>query len=42
MDALDDVYTDHPFVDRYKSAQDEGHSQHLSKRNVFWIDDYQY
>jgi len=36
MDALDDFYTDHPFVDWYKTMQDKGHSQHFSKNIVFW------
>jgi len=26
MDALDNFYTDNPFVDWYKTTQDEGHS----------------
>jgi len=26
MDALDNFCTDHPFVDWYKTTQDEGHS----------------
>jgi len=26
MDALDNFYTDHPFVDGYKTTQDEGQS----------------
>jgi len=33
---LDDFYTDHPFVDWYTTTQDEGHSQHFSKRISFW------
>jgi len=29
MDVLDNFYTDQSFVDRYKTTQDEGHSQHF-------------
>jgi len=29
MEALDDFYTDHPFVVGYMITQDEGHSQHF-------------
>jgi len=36
MDALDEFYTDHPFVDWYKTTQGEGHSQNCSKRIRFW------
>jgi len=36
MEALDDFYTDHPFVDWYMTTQNEGHSQHFSKRIGFW------
>jgi len=42
MDALCDFYIDHPFAYRYKTAQDKGHSQHILKKIVFWIDDYQF
>jgi len=34
MDSLDDSYTDNPFVDAYKTTEDEGHSQHFSKSIV--------
>ena len=36
MDALDNFYTYHPFVDWYKTTQDKRHSQHFSKRIGFW------
>jgi len=36
MNALVDYYRDHPFVDRNKATQNEGHSQHFSKRSGFW------
>jgi len=36
MDALDNFYTDQPFVDWYKTTQDEGYSEHFSKRISFW------
>ena len=36
MEALDDFHTDHPFVDLYMTTQNEGHSQHFSKKIVFW------
>jgi len=38
MNALDDFYTNHPFLGCYKAmvVQDEEHSQHFSKRNGFW------
>jgi len=36
IDALDDFYTDYPFVDRYKTTQDKEHSQYFSKRIAFW------
>jgi len=36
MEALGDFYTDHPFVDWYMTMQDEGPSQHFSKRIGFW------
>jgi len=35
MEALQGLYADHPFVDWYKTTQDEEHSQHFSKRIVF-------
>jgi len=35
MEALDDFYTDHPFVDWYMTTQDEGYSQHFSKKKNF-------
>jgi len=35
MDALDNLYTDHPSADQYKTNQDEGHTQHFSKRIDF-------
>jgi len=36
-----DFYTDHPFVDWYKTMQGEGHSQDFSKRIGFVLDDFQ-
>jgi len=36
MEALDDFYTGHPFVDWYMTTQDEEHSKHSSKRIYFW------
>jgi len=36
MDAVDNFYTDQSFVDWYKTTQNKGHSQHFSKRIVFW------
>jgi len=38
MDALDDFYTDHPFIDGCKTTQDKGHSQHFSRRIVHKLD----
>jgi len=34
MEVLD-FYTDHPFVDSYKTTQEDGHSQHFSNRIGF-------
>jgi len=36
MEALDDFYTDHPFVDWYMTTQEEGHSQKFLERIGFW------
>jgi len=33
--ALDDFYTEHPFVDWCKTIQNEGHFQHFSERIGF-------
>jgi len=36
METLDVFNTDHPFVDCYMKMQDQRHSQHISKKIVFW------
>jgi len=35
---FDDFYTDHPFIDWYKTMQDKEYSQHFSRIGVyqFW------
>jgi len=40
MDALDNFYTDHPFVDWYKTTKDILNV--FQKRSVFGLDDYQF
>jgi len=36
MEAIDDFYTDHLFLDWYKTTQNEGDPQTFSKRIGFW------
>jgi len=42
MEALDDIYTDHPFVDWYMTTQDKDILNVFQKGSVFGLDDYQF
>jgi len=42
MDALDDFYTERPFVDKFKTTPDKGGSNIFPKGLVFGLDDYQF
>jgi len=42
MNALDNFYTDHPFVDYYKQPRTKDILSVFQKGSVFGLDDYQY